>query len=54
MEKIEITVTVMMPDVEYTYEELEEWAQFQIGQTGGISLENPLYENDPEITDVNV
>lgn len=50
MEK-EITITVSAP-IECTDEQFEEWVEYCLGYTGGISMDNPLCEYDLEANEV--
>jgi zinc transporter ZupT len=52
MEK-EIIITVSAP-VECTDEQFQEWAEFCLGFTGGISRDNPLHEYDLEASEIDV
>lgn len=42
------------PPVDATAEQVEEWVKFQVGNVGGISLENPLSDHDIEACHVSV
>jgi len=48
---MEITVIISDPDTEATEENLWEWLAFKLGYSGCISLENPLHEEDLNISD---
>jgi hypothetical protein len=49
----EITITVTAP-IECTEEEFKEWAWFNLGCCGDISIENPLGAYDLEASEVNI
>jgi len=40
--KVTVSFDVIVPDVEHTSEELEEWLRFEFGDNGNISLSNPF------------
>ncbi|MBE0508427.1 MAG: hypothetical protein IBX50_17190 [Marinospirillum sp.] len=44
------TLEVEIPDVEVTYEQLQNFVWFYICHEGSIKTENPLYGADYEIT----
>ena len=49
------TVTFeVTPPVDATSDQVEEWVKFQIGNMGGMSLENPLSDYDLESDNVSV
>lgn len=44
---VTVTMEVRIPRAA-TREQIEEWAEHNIGQTGSISIHNPLYPHEPE------
>ena len=51
MAKIKVTLEVDVPDVEVSYQELNQFVWFYICQEGSIGQDNPLYDADYEITE---
>lgn len=51
MKKLRITLEVEVPDVDASYQDIDQFARFYICEEGGIGKDNPLYEADYEITD---
>lgn len=49
MAKIKVTLEVDVPDVEVSYQELNQFVWFYICQEGSIGPDNPLYDADYEI-----
>lgn len=48
-----ITIVVKSP-IECTDAQFEEWVKFELGYTGGMSIENPLHEHELEALTVNI
>lgn len=53
MAKIKVTLEVDVPDVEVSYQELNQFVWFYICQEGSIGQDNPLYDADYEITELD-
>jgi len=51
MAKIKVTLEIDIPDVEVSYQELNQFVWFYICQEGSIGQDNPLYDADYEISD---
>ena len=54
MRTIKVEIDVEIPDIDVTYEQLNEFIWFYICQEGGISHSHPLYDAEYTITDFNV
>lgn len=42
MGKVRIEFDAIIPDIEHTDEELEEWLRYEFGDNGSMSLKNPF------------
>lgn len=49
-----ITIVVKSPVEGVTDAQFEEWVKYQLGYTGGMSIENPLHEHELEALTVSV
>jgi hypothetical protein len=50
---MEINITIQKPDIDCTQEEFREWLYYELGYSGSIKMDNPLADEQLEITDIN-